>query len=163
MKKEALLISTVAGDAATVARQYALGLELAEFCTAYNLDDAFAQTDRAVREKTAGLACRVLHGPFNELFPCAIDPRARELARLRYRQAVAAARGYGIKIGYGLTKYRIVIRDRSNGSKEIPLVAGNMEIRRDQGYRRCERGNLRFLVFTSEFRCSKNRPGIHPI
>ena len=96
MKKEALLISTVAGDAVSVARQYALGLELAEFCTAYNLDDAFAETDRAVRGKTAGLACRVLHGPFNELFPCAIDPRARELARLRYRQAVAAARGYGI-------------------------------------------------------------------
>ena len=34
MKKEALLVSTVAGDAVSVARQYALGLELAEFCTA---------------------------------------------------------------------------------------------------------------------------------
>ena len=95
MKKEALLISTVAGDAAPVARQYGLGLELAEFCTAYNLDDAFAETDRAVREKTAGLACRVLHGPFNELFPCAIDPRARELAAFRYRQAMVLAESYG--------------------------------------------------------------------
>ena len=69
----------------------------------------------------------------------------------------------GIKTGCGLTKYRIVIRDRSNTSKQVPLVAGNMEIRRDQGYRRCESGNLRFLVFASELRCSKNRPGIHPI
>ena len=37
---------------------------------------------------------RLLHAPFNELFPCAVDPKARELAALRYRQAIALARRY---------------------------------------------------------------------
>ena len=36
-----------------------------------------------------------LHAPFNELFPCAIDPRARALAADRFREAIALAKGYG--------------------------------------------------------------------
>lgn len=96
MKKEAFLISTIAEDAVQTARRYGLGLEIAEFCTASNLDERFAETDAAVRAKTESAACCVLHGPFNELFPCAIDPKARELARLRYRQAIEAAQSYGI-------------------------------------------------------------------
>ena len=96
MKKEAFLISTIAEDAVQTAQQYGLGLELAEFCTASNLDEAFAMADASVRTKTSRLPCPVLHGPFNELFPCAIDPKARELARLRYRQAIRVAQGYGI-------------------------------------------------------------------
>ncbi|MGM9553011.1 MAG: sugar phosphate isomerase/epimerase family protein [Faecousia sp.] len=96
MKKEAFLISTIAEDAVQTAMQYGLGLEIAEFCTASNLDERFLETDAAVRAKMAQLPCRVLHGPFNELFPCAIDPKARELARLRYRQALKAAQSYGI-------------------------------------------------------------------
>ena len=36
-----------------------------------------------------------LHGPFNELFPCAIDPKARRLAAQRYRQACGLAASYG--------------------------------------------------------------------
>lgn len=96
MKKEAFLISTIAEDAVQTARQYGLGLEIAEFCTASNLDERFSETDAVVGAKMSQLPCRVLHGPFNELFPCAIDPKARELARLRYRQALEAAQSYGI-------------------------------------------------------------------
>ena len=60
------------------------------------MDERFAQTDAAVRDKLDGIRRRILHAPFNELFPCAIDPKARELARSRYRQAVTMAREYGI-------------------------------------------------------------------
>lgn len=95
MKKDAVLISTIAEDAVQTARRHGLGLEIAEFCTACNLDERFSQTDADLRRKTAGVECRVLHGPFNELFPCAIDPKARELARLRYGQAIRAAQAYG--------------------------------------------------------------------
>ena len=35
-----------------------------------------------------------LHAPFNELFPCAIDPKARELARSRYLQSFDLAKRY---------------------------------------------------------------------
>lgn len=95
MKKEQLLISTTASDADAVARQYGLGIEIAEYCTAWNMDEKFAETDATVRCKIEGISNRALHAPFNELFPCAIDPKARELAASRYRQAIALAKQYG--------------------------------------------------------------------
>lgn len=48
MKKEQLLISTTASDADAVARQYGLGIEIAEYCTAWNMDEKFAETDATV-------------------------------------------------------------------------------------------------------------------
>lgn len=95
MEKERFYISTIDPNAADTAREYGLGLEIAEYCTAWNMDREFPETDAAVREKLEGVSRRVLHGPFNELFPCAIDPKARELAAYRYRQAIGLAKGYG--------------------------------------------------------------------
>lgn len=95
MKKEQLLISTTASDADAVARQYGLGIEIAEYCTAWNMDEKFVETDATVRCKIEGISNRVLHAPFNELFPCAIDLKARSLAAYRYRQAIALAKQYG--------------------------------------------------------------------
>lgn len=88
-------LSTIAPDASPIARCYNLGIEIAEFCTAWNMDDEFAPTDTLVSEKVAGIPERILHAPFNELFPCAIDRKARALAADRYRQAIALAKHYG--------------------------------------------------------------------
>ncbi len=90
-----LFISTIAPDAARIAREHGLGLEIAEYCTAWNMDEQFPETDAALREKLMGIPKRVLHAPFNELFPCAIDPKARALAAERYKQAIALAKHYG--------------------------------------------------------------------
>lgn len=90
-----IYISTIAPDASEVAREYGFGLEIAEYCTAWNMDDKFAETDAEVRSKIADVQKRLLHAPFNELFPCAIDPKARELARERYMQAIKLAKLYG--------------------------------------------------------------------
>lgn len=95
MNREQFYISTIASDDAVVARQYGLGLEIAEYCTAYRMDADFPETDRLVRGKLEGIQSCTFHAPFNELFPCAIDPKARELARSRYFQAIELARGYG--------------------------------------------------------------------
>lgn len=95
MRREQCYLSTMDANAHKLARRYGLGLEIAEYCTASNMDDRYPQTDAAVREKLTGIPNRVLHAPFNELFPCAIDPKARELARCRYRQAIALAQSYG--------------------------------------------------------------------
>lgn len=95
MKKEKIYLSTIAADAAEVAKEYGFGLEIAEYCTAWNMDEEFLQTDTAVREKLADIQSCVLHAPFNELFPCAIDKKARALAAERYRQAIALAKRYG--------------------------------------------------------------------
>lgn len=95
MKKAYLYISTIDTNADVVARQYGLGLEIAEYCTAWNMEDQFPETDARVQKIIEGIPNRVLHAPFNELFPCAIDPRARELAVYRYRQAIDLAKQYG--------------------------------------------------------------------
>jgi len=95
MERGQFYISTIDPNAQVLAAKYGLGLEIAEYCTAWNMDTHFVGTDRLVRQKLEGIPNRVLHGPFNELFPCAVDPRARELARQRYRQALALAQRYG--------------------------------------------------------------------
>ena len=95
MDKSKLFLSTIAADAPETARKYGVKLEIAEYCTAWNMDDEFPETDRSVREKLAGIRGSLLHGPYNELFPCAIDRKARALAADRYRQAIALAKGYG--------------------------------------------------------------------
>jgi len=97
LKKENIYLSTIAADAPETARAYGLGLEIAEYCTAWNMDEEFAQTDELVRQKLTGIENRILHAPFNELFPCAIDQKARALASDRYRQAIALAKSYGAK------------------------------------------------------------------
>lgn len=93
--KPRFFLSTIGADSAAVAREYGLGLEIAEYCTAANMEVEFPEWDRRVREEISGISACILHAPFNELFPCAIDPKARELAALRYRQAILLAKEYG--------------------------------------------------------------------
>ena len=97
MKRENIYLSTISTEAAQVAREYGFGLEIAEYCTAWNMDEKFLPVDGVVKKKLEGISQRLLHAPYNELFPCAIDKKARELAAYRYRQAVDLAKRYGAK------------------------------------------------------------------
>lgn len=97
MEKSRIYISTTASDAHCVAKQYGIGIEIAQYCTAWNMDEKFEAVHPKVLEEVDGVSNRLLHGPFNELFPCAIDPRARALAAERYRQAIGLAKEYGAK------------------------------------------------------------------
>ena len=92
-----LLISTVAEDSRELAAEYGLGIELAEFCTAYNMDECFPQHDARAREILDGIPLRIFHGPYNELCPAAIDPYVRDHTAKRYRQSIALAQTYGIR------------------------------------------------------------------
>ena len=94
LKANQIFLSTIDPIAGQLAREWGLGVEIAEFCTASNLDDRFSETDAAVQRQISGVPHRLLHGPFNELFPCAIDPLARKLAAFRYRQALQLAHRY---------------------------------------------------------------------
>lgn len=97
MDVQKLYISTIDPNARFIARKYDLGLEIADFCYAYNMDEGFCQMDALVRKKLEGIRRRLFHGPFSELFPCAIDLKARALAADRFRQAIFLAAGYGAK------------------------------------------------------------------
>lgn len=95
MNRQQFYISTIDPNAQRHASQYGFGLEIAEYCTAWNMDERFTETHGKVKEKLKGISNRILHAPFNELFPCAIDPKARELAKSRYHQAIGLAGSYG--------------------------------------------------------------------
>jgi sugar phosphate isomerase/epimerase len=95
--RERLYISTVAEDDVQVAVRYGLGLELAEFCTASNMDGEFSTWDKIAREKMRQTDRLTFHGPFNELSTAAIEPLVLEVTARRYEQAYALARTYGIR------------------------------------------------------------------
>ena len=95
MNVDRLYLSTIDPEAGKLARAFGLGIEIADYCTAMNMDDNFEATDAALREQLSGIARRLFHGPFNELFPCAIDPLARRLAAFRYDQALRLSQRYG--------------------------------------------------------------------
>lgn len=97
MDRENWYLSTIDERAGEVARKYGLGVEIAEYCTAWNMDEALPRVDAQVRKTISGIPRRILHAPFNELHPCAIDPKARQLARSRYARAVELARDYGCR------------------------------------------------------------------
>ncbi len=97
MKKNRLYISTIAPDARLLAVQYGLGLELAECCTAANMDDHWAQTRPLIEADLAAASRRIFHGPVNELYPSAIDPKAVQLARERLEQAFSLSLFLGVK------------------------------------------------------------------
>jgi sugar phosphate isomerase/epimerase len=94
--REKLYISTIADDAAQLAKEYGLGLEISEFCTAYNMDEDFEIWDSHVRQQMSDVAKFTFHAPFNELCPAAIDPLILEVAKIRYAQAYKLMREYNI-------------------------------------------------------------------
>ena len=113
MNRDQIYLSTIAPDAAAVAREYGFGLEIAEYCTAWNMDEKFAAVDGVVKKKMDGISASTLHAPYNELFPCAIDKMARELAAYRYRQAISLAKRYGSQ--------KVVIHGGYNGRIYYPV------------------------------------------
>ena len=99
MRREALwdrlYLSGIDSRAAELARENGLGLEIAAFCYAPNLEDPAVLS--AVRADMAGLHRFWFHAPFAELAPCAIDPLVRQVTEKRYRQAADMARELGIR------------------------------------------------------------------
>ncbi len=97
MNRRKFYLSTIDENAHLLAREHGLGIEIAEFCTPWFLDTEFEQIDPQVKEKRKCSDRFVLHAPFSELFPCAIDPKIRAVAAERYRQTIAVAQDYGIR------------------------------------------------------------------
>ena len=96
MRRELLYVSSIGEDCCEAAREFGLGIELAQFCTAARLDGAPAEPWEIPVERCLSAADRfVLHGPFNELTPAAIDPLVLDVTKKRYRQAIKKAYAMG--------------------------------------------------------------------
>ena len=97
MTRNSWLLATLSDDAPALAEAFHLGLEIDAFCVADNMDGGFLHWDGVVRAQIRRAPARVLHAPFAEMFPCAIDPRARALCMDRMMRAAEIARSYGIR------------------------------------------------------------------
>lgn len=91
-----LYLATLAPDAPAVAEKFGFGLEIDEFCTAMNFDTDFGFWDARARSHLQKSDRFILHAPFSELSPCAIDPMVRDVTRHRLLQAVDLCKNYGI-------------------------------------------------------------------
>ena len=94
MKKEQLYLSTIADDAAETAQAFGLGIELAQFCLAENMESTPQEVAESL-DASLRVPRRVFHAPFAELCPAAIDPLVRAVTKKRYLQAAALAKRYG--------------------------------------------------------------------
>ncbi len=97
-----IYIATFSGNAEEVAKKYGFGLELNDLCISENLEPE--KRDWVIKRmegelERAGSNCRrnIMHGPFTELTPSAIDKRAIELMRERYLASLEICAHMGIK------------------------------------------------------------------
>lgn len=96
--KDRLYIATMCENWLDVVRTGNMAIETDHFCQAENLDGSECVQAKAELKKIMDKhEVKVLHGPFNELFPAAIDQRARSLAMDRLNQAAEIAIDFGIK------------------------------------------------------------------
>lgn len=96
--RDRLYIATVCAEHKEIIEKYGIGVELDQFCDPRAIDGETAEDARVEIENLLEAADRcVLHAPFSELFPAAIDPKARALAMERMQQAAELAHEYGTK------------------------------------------------------------------
>lgn len=97
MKKDNIFVATVADDYRETLKICRIGVEIDHFCSAENMDSPnFAKINDEVEKTIESVPAAIMHAPFNELYPAAIDPLALELAYKRLNQAYFIAQGYGI-------------------------------------------------------------------
>ncbi len=96
--KSRLAIATICSKWKPIADEYGVNVELDQYCQAENMDgEKGVKVKAIIRKSLTEYNCTVLHAPFNELFPSAIDPMARQLSMDRFQQAAALALDFGIK------------------------------------------------------------------
>ena len=94
--RDRLLVATMASDAAEMAATYGVGLELDQFSWANNMDGNMEAFDREIRRMKEITDRMILHAPYSEVLPAAIDERVRKVSMERLNEAYALCRKYGI-------------------------------------------------------------------
>lgn len=103
IQKDRLFIATFSDQAAETARAYGVGLEINHTCISEALDPS--NREALLAEIRRDMACSgadmprklILHGPFTEIHPAAIDHRARALGMQRLNEACEVAAALGVK------------------------------------------------------------------
>ncbi len=101
-KLKDIYIATFSNKAEETARKYGFGLEINDLCISSNLEEEKREwlIDRIQGELEKANAFKrkaIMHGPFTELTPSAIDPLAIDLMRKRYRSTLDICSHFGIR------------------------------------------------------------------
>lgn len=97
IEKNRIFVATIGEDYREVTKKYGFGTELDQFSFSQNMDSE--EEIKAVWEEIASKKASspfILHGPFTEIFPAAIDPKAREFSKSRLMQAYELAEKFAI-------------------------------------------------------------------
>lgn len=97
MEKDKIYIATFSEGAEEAAERYGFGLELDHLCISENLNEENREKITEEMTKAAAGRSAIVHGPFTELIPCAIDERARNLAMERHMESIEICRELGGK------------------------------------------------------------------
>lgn len=97
-----IYIATFSGNALETARKYGFGVELNDLCISSNLDPEKKSWVMARMRDEISKAGRdgkrtIMHGPFTELTPAAIDSRAIDLMRERYISTISICKELNIR------------------------------------------------------------------
>lgn len=94
--KNNLYISTFSSDAFNLAKNYNVGLEINHTCISSNLDD-LDKLEKEIKNDISGIDKLILHGPFTEIHPAAIDHLVRDIGLTRLNEAYEIARRFKIE------------------------------------------------------------------
>ena len=98
--RDRLYLSTFAENSIENIREYEIGMEINHTCISEDLDIE-KREDLIYRIKSdiekSGAKKLVIHGPFTEIHPAAIDYKVRELGMKRLNDAYEVAKEFGIK------------------------------------------------------------------
>lgn len=64
--EENIYLSNIAPDAVPMARKFGVHIEIAEYCTDWNMDERFSVVDKTLQMMLDGISNTTLHGLFNE-------------------------------------------------------------------------------------------------
>ncbi len=98
--KDRLYVATFQNNAVEVAKKYGIGIEYNHTCISEWLDSSYREkllADMRSDFDKAGHKTAVLHGPFTEIHPAAIDYRARLAGRARLEEAYEVCEALGVK------------------------------------------------------------------
>lgn len=93
--KNRLFVSSFSNEGVSVAKEFGIGLEINHTCISESLDienreNLITEIKRDLQE--VGLEHSIMHGPFTEIHPAAIDYRVRDLGRERLEEAFEVAK-----------------------------------------------------------------------
>lgn len=100
--RDRIFFATFSDGATKTANKYGFSLEINDLCISSNLDpENREETIQRIEDEIAeaGVNGRKLfmHGPFTELTPDAMDPRAIELMMDRYMESIEICEHFGVK------------------------------------------------------------------